>query len=360
MLLPEGLIGGAVDSAIRVVSRPTMSKEAISSLAECWKCLHCLSFRFSHEQALRVLNTALRHPRFSVIDTRRGGIIRLVTGCVRMIRDYDWTSLANQVLPLAKSEKFIGDFDAVLDLLATVARRSSAAKELIGNELLPKGTATSDLNLLKRIPDFGRSYAREQAVTLARAIAASIESQVLVGDAEPTNSLTSYGCQQLESNGQKIRVAMSSGAHELELLRSFGTLLDSEVLEPLVAPLLRTIQHPFNTAQNRLILMSFLFHVRTHLSSHQAMQACEALLPFANGSRADRSPCDMSEESTMARFKVVGTPTLFEQRGTALIALVFIASKHSSSMQEFSGHSMTLRCIQTRNCEDAHTLPWKD
>jgi hypothetical protein len=280
-------------------------------MSTCWICLRQLAFRFSFDQAHTVMQAALGHQLFNCVNTARQEIVQLILACLNKVRDYDYVLLTRQVLPLVSTLKFQGDFGSVIDLLAAISKRSLDAKAVIAGELFPQGQKLSDLTLLKHLADFGKPPEIEFRRKVIENVTNFIGDQVWVGDGEPPiPRLCSFGTMDGSRNGLQTRVALSGGAQELNLIAGFGEALNAETLDPLIAPVLRTLQHRFNTTENRLLLIQFLFEIRAQLSNAQAETICTALLPFASGHCTERSPFDSHEESTVSRFNIRGTPSL--------------------------------------------------
>jgi hypothetical protein len=327
-VLPDHHIERSIDWALRILKHAVIRNQAMSAINSLWLCLHRLAFRFSSDQARVVIDASIGHPLFSSVNSAREAIAKLVLACLNKVRNCDYVLLARQVLPLATTLKSDIDFKSIIDLLTAIADKSLEAKAIITEELLPHGQTVSELTLLTHLTDFGRPPQIEFCERVIHNIAECVGDQVWVGDgAPPTPRISSFGTMDSFVGGQAIRVAVSGGAQELNLIAGFGELLNASFLEPLIAPAVRTLQHPFNTSENRLLLLQFLYQVRAHLSQAQADIICKNLLPLARGHYKERSPFDLYEESTLSRFNIRGVPSLAQERGAGLFTLVFVAAR---------------------------------
>jgi hypothetical protein len=167
-------------------------------------------------------------------------------------------------------------------------------------------------------------------------LASRIEEQVWSGTGPPPRPELSALMERQVVDGQTVqRVLVQAGVLELNVILANKEFLTSESLGPLMDPIANVVRNPLNVIANRLCAFEFLGHVHDRMSRAQATQAYDLLLPFADGTWAITSPVEGPPESTTARLRIIG-PSLADQRGAALLALLRIAKTHRLRPQNAS------------------------
>jgi hypothetical protein len=96
----------------------------------------------------------------------REAVLNTIAGCLARLDSADWTTLRNELLPIATTKRWDGDFENALRTLLELARRSDEAKVVIGDALLPAATSGIDLRVAALAKEFGRSVRPDGIATV--------------------------------------------------------------------------------------------------------------------------------------------------------------------------------------------------
>jgi hypothetical protein len=323
-IIADHHLPAVIDWILRAISQPVTNREAERCAIGVWKLAERLTFRWSQEQALKVLHAARSHPFLREHGWGRRAVLKTMRACLNRITDYDWSDFAGTVLPLATTERWDADYENVLTVLREIARRNSNARDLIAATLWPTGTASRDVQLALLAPELGRTIAPESLKQILATITQRLPLQVWSGTGDPPPfELGLLMTQESEHEGEKIRIVVLGGNDHLDFVTAHKESLPQTELAALFDVVCELIVNPLNIRANRIMLINFITEMRQRLTPEQAEAALVCLWEFANGT-APASPVDLPKPSTTDRAKWE-MPTPEQQQTIAIRAIINIS-----------------------------------
>lgn len=325
-IIPDDQFSRVSNWLMQAVNRPALTRERERCACAAWKALEHVSYRFNPSQAAAILDLARSHAFLQQKSWGREALLRTMYASLYRATDYDWTALANRLIPLATTERWDVDYQVTLQLLAKVAQRSPEAHDCIRNTLVPKGTPFSDLKLATEMGSLGGMLDPADVRRVTNTIARRLPLQVWTGSGTPPPfTLSQIMTQSSVGSDETIRIAMMGGGVELDFIAAWQKTLTPGDLQPLVQVALDLIQHPINVRTNRIMLIQFIEEIHEQLTVEEAQRALEILWRVAMGT-GPVSPAEIAQTATTDRFRMEG-PSAAEEQSAALMAAMTIEER---------------------------------
>ena len=322
-IVPENKIPDVLRWLELVMIRPGKGALSDQYLIVAWEAARALSFRLSTEQAVQLLGIARNHSFTESHGWGRKAVVTAMAGLLHGIHEYNWTELAQIILPMATTARWEADYDEVLALLMGIAAKSPEARDLVADTLLPRRTPV-DTRVAKLARDLGRDIdpgrLRQSLIRTANGLPLQVWSGT---DEPPPFQLSNLGSHQQENDGLKVRVILFGGAQELDFVAAHGDRLPDPEKEALLEVVLNLITNPLNLRANRIMLIDFMLAMRDHLTDHQVSSAIACLWHIALGEGLSTTT-DRRKSSTTDRMQLT-TNSPEELQASAVHAICGLA-----------------------------------
>ena len=305
-VIPDHRVQEVLTWLLHTLARKTSTPQMEQLIIKGWKATQELMFRFSQEQLHAVLSFARVHPYLQGNGWGRQSLLNTIASCITRLDSGDWTALTNELLPIATTKRWDGDFESALRTLRELARRSDEAKAVIGDALLPDETSGTDLRVLALAKEFGRSVRPDGITTIAARVVAELPLMVWHGEGEPPKfQLSSIVTQRGTHDGKTLQIEIRGGQTELAFLRKHQDQLAETEWNKLFETVMALLQNPLNLRENQAMLMEFLEDTAPHLNTEQASIILRSLQALVNGT-APVSPAELAPPHATDRMKMEG------------------------------------------------------
>jgi hypothetical protein len=322
-MIPESLMPECFDWLQHVLTKqvPTFASEQY--LQDAWETVAVVAWRLTDRQAEILLEAGINHSLFSRSRHPRSKVIKALRACLKRVENPKWEPLTTAVLPLATTEKWIGDYDDAIRLLAVIARRDLQSKTRIADTLFPAGSIISDIKSARFAIELGKNSKGESLRKMVESISEKLALQVWSGDgAPPSFVLTNLMMINGTVAGNNVQLAVFGGGDELDFVSAASDLFLDCDLDSLLEVVLALVAHPLNIPANRVMLMDFIQEILHCLNAGLAQRILGVLLPFARGEET-HSPILQSLPSTTSRTQI-RMPQPDEQEASALLLVAKI------------------------------------
>ena len=330
-ILPEKQMPAIVHWLLRAATKPISNHDGERCVIVAWDALRAIAHRLPISQASAVLQVARNHPFLSTPRFGRQAVLKAIDALIAHGAGDSLRELADQLLPIATTARWDGDYQEIVRVLARIAQRNVEARELLRTALFDPSATAIDVRLAKYATSFGHVFSDERIFDVITRIERCLPFQVHAGETPaPPFQLSSYGVHSSKSANETIQIQVFGGASELDCVSAHKSQVPITTLGPLVTVVLRLIANPFNSRQNRIMLINFLVEVREHVDRAHVEEAYRCLRPYATG-HAEASPAEPPQTTTTDRMRW-NTDSPTEEQAFALRAMTLLANSHPENV----------------------------
>lgn len=289
-----------------------LDRGAEECISAAWDALARLAFRLSPNESADLLRIAQGSRILATRNYARKSQLTAIRMLLGRVGEYALGDLTPTLIAIA-SDAWDYDYEAALRALEVVAQKSVEAKTSIRETLFPRGPI--DTHRAAYAIAFGAEIDGGQFSKMVSKTAEELPKQVVCGD-QDIFSLSTYGTIQVMLPDSRAIVVQNLGGYsELRLITVHQNALQDEQVRELVSAVLCALANPCNNRPNRLMLIDFLFAIRSRLAPDLARTVCQIVYPRAIGN-ASPSPTDSPKPRTTDRFQI-NAPSEAEEEARA-------------------------------------------
>ena len=327
-VLPQARMPDIIALLARTALIESVHSDAEQCITAAWNAIARLAFRLDENQSATLLQAAqdssvLKEYRFS-----RKSVLVAIRALAGRVTEYDWEALTSNLIGIALDPSDY-DYESTLLALEVIARKSEAAKAQIRRQLYKSGP----IDAVRAIyaVTFSAELDRDRLATVVSKVAEFLGEQVTT-NTQPEFRLSRFATVQVTTpHGDSLHVQLCGGQAELRYIVVHRDALGDEQVQQIVEAALRLIVHPSNIRHNRLMLMDFLYDIRSRLTLDQALAIFKAAHPLVTGS-APASPTDLPSSRTTDRFRF-NSPSQADEQANALRLVIGLCDAFGSDAE---------------------------